>query len=109
MKTTLQILEDALVLVIDGWAQHVWAQDKDGCAVDVGSPKAACFCSEGAIIRANGGTFGLGQVYERLKEAISTELTIPDWNDVPERTHEEVIAAITRAIELKKKLLEVAV
>lgn len=70
MKTALQILEDALVYVTDGW-------------------------------RAGGGNSGVEQVEEamaRLKEAISTEISIPDWNDVPERTHEEVGAAITRAI-----------
>lgn len=109
MKTTLQILEETLVLVTDGWCQGDWAHDAYGVDVPVDSNKACCFCLEGVVVRASGGNYPdslSAEPMARLKEAIATEVCIPKWNDVPKRTKEEVIAAIKTAIALQKRWVQ---
>lgn len=117
MKTTLQILEESLVLVTDGWTQGCWARDANGVETpSMNDNRSTCFCPEGAILRSSDGagfidhiTSNVDEAMQRFKEAIGTPFQIPDWNDIPERTQKEVIAAFERAIQLEKKLLEVAV
>jgi hypothetical protein len=109
MKTTLQILEESLVLVTDGWTQGEWAKDANGKGLVYDNPKATCFCAEGAILRSGASedsSIPQEDAQERLKEAIVSTESIADWNDAPERTQEEVIVAFSRAIELEKKLLK---
>jgi hypothetical protein len=52
----------------------------------------------GATVRFAPGNIPAGvRARERLRAAIGN-LSIPGWNDAPERTHAEVLAAFDRAI-----------
>jgi hypothetical protein len=60
----------------------------------------ACVCAEEAIWRANSGAKHEGAV-NALKDLVGDRgpMTIINWNDAPERTHAEVLAAFDKAIE----------
>jgi hypothetical protein len=110
MKTVLQILEEAQKLVMAGWTQGAWARDNQGLPVKylVNGNKAVCFCTLGAIyhnIESGDDGAQIGEeTQSRFKEAISSKQNIVRWNDAPERTREEVVAAFDRAIQLEKHL-----
>lgn len=46
----------------------------------------------------------LMEAYRRLRDGagLSDKMNIPRWNDAPERTHAEVLAAFDKAIEASK-------
>jgi len=70
----------------DAWTQGKYARDAYGKEVHVDSPKATCWCLEGAFIKC----------YPRNNRKIFKKLVnkiqfIVNWNDAPERTHQDVI------------------
>jgi hypothetical protein len=85
----------ALELIKQGWTQGHTAIDILGDWVNPMSPDAVKWCSVGAIERAyTVGTAGLAR--EKLEKVIGTA-HLAKWNDAPERTHAEVIAAFEKA------------
>jgi hypothetical protein len=101
--TTAQILRDAAALVEKGWTQGCAAREIDGVFTGFSSGKASCWCVSGAIARAIydlGGDVGSrSSVYPYLWTAIGTKFQA-GWNDSPDRTQAEVVAALLRAAEL---------
>lgn len=90
-KITKQILINARKLIEIGWTQHTSHEVIDG---------VHCYCVSGAICRAAWDScYAIATSNARLKfEKIINE-NIPLWNDKPERTKEEVLAAFDKAIE----------
>jgi hypothetical protein len=81
------------------WTQKAFARTKEGHAVNELEPKAVCFCTLGALFKANQG--GSGQTCEdafRILHQVIPPGGIPMFND--NHTHAEVMAAFDRAREL---------
>lgn len=92
------------------WTQGAQARNKRGQRVADSAKNAVCFCASGAIWRAarKAGVAGLsssgGSIINDAHVALSTVINgrslsarIPDWNDAPERTQAEVVAALRQA------------
>lgn len=79
-----------------GWTQGELAKDKYGCKVEYSSPKAACFCGEGALRKANslaGRKYDFSKVFDALLQFRlfpSSNQGIHPWNDRRTRTKEDV-------------------
>lgn len=109
MKTTLQILKEARELLSEPkrWTTQAAARDATGNEVSVDSPRAACFCSIGAIERmclADG-----EEAYCRAERALrdaAKELfgsqSIVNANDRRPEGHAGVLKMFDRAIEAEE-------
>lgn len=105
-QTAVEILHEAReILVEKGWTQGCVARDARGKICDVGSRAAVCFCAMGAISKVAAFDDPLRpakQAIIALRRAIGLTRSLQGvgaWNDAPERTKEEVIAAFDKAIE----------
>ncbi len=85
------------------WTQGKYARGVAGSETGWASPTATCWCSLGALRASSPSNFDDAlQADDFLAEAIGNA-EIADWNDDPARTHAEVLAAFTLAIELARK------
>lgn len=76
------------------WTQGKFARAKNGACIGPQTAGAVRWCSIGAII-----SVGDLPSYDLLLAAIGGEWnTVAEWNDAPNRTHAEVLAAFDRAI-----------
>ena len=96
--TTLEILTAARALVARGWCQNASARDTNDCDVHYLSPSAVRFCMSGALAVATANNFE----FDKAKNYIGVGF-IPYWNDAPERTQADVLAAFDAAVELARK------
>jgi hypothetical protein len=94
--TMLEDLEAARAKVAQGWCQGVHARDKNGIKVLSVSDLATRWCAAGALL-AVGAT---SEASELLLKTIGDPPhgSIPIWNDVPERSQADVLAAFDQAI-----------
>ena len=72
-----------------------------GADIRAGSP---C-CALGAIYTAAGGRPGGVEAEEAFAEYLADHITesgIPDWNDAPERTQQEVVTALRETAEANR-------
>ena len=104
--TTAELLYEARAVIDteDKWTQGALARNAGGQElVSVLSPGAVCYCAGGAIAVAFGERYpdGSSPVWLALEAVISG--VIPTWNDKPERTHAEVLAAFDKAIEVAER------
>ena len=78
------------------WIKGDSARNAEGCYVVSWSPFAVCWCGSGA----NHAVLGLAGDWSAADEALETAVggDFPDWQDAPERTHPEVLAAFDKAI-----------
>jgi hypothetical protein len=85
--------------VVAGWCQGAVARDGDGRAVDPRSLDARRWSMLGALLAGwNGGPVAdLGRAVNSLR-ASTGQSPLEVWNDRPERTQQEVVAAFERAI-----------
>lgn len=105
---SLLTLAKDLIATPDRWTQGVSARDVYGMEVDPENPTAKCFCLTGALARARYEAFGysfigdnsFGRAHALLPRAVDYkfELSVPKWNDDPNRTHHEVLKALDAAI-----------
>ncbi len=81
------------------WVQGTDALDKVGNEVSPYSRAAVRLCPQAALLRAADTTdIQVGvRARDRFRSVISC-LSIPRWNDAPERTHADVLAAFDRAV-----------
>lgn len=100
MTTTLEILRAARAKIErpECWTKGAFARDAVGGECMSSEPDAVCWCSDGAI----GAVIATTDVhdfcaFEALSRAIGN-LHVAEWNDAPERTHAEVLAAFDAAI-----------
>lgn len=107
--TALTLLKEARAIIDEkGWTQGAYARDDRGAFIDVTSSRAVCFCTLGALRRA--------QV--DLKDSVSldsyktaalwlNEAGVPrgfgSWNDAPTRTKVDVLAMFDKAIALAEE------
>ena len=111
---TLEVLIAARALVARGWTQRAYARDAQQNKIhDLTHPDVACMCAVGAIIASDSeavserGTITdslnalLGSIEDQTSSRrafTSASQLIASWNDAPERTQADVIAAFDRAI-----------
>lgn len=107
----VQILTEVAQLLKMGWCQGVSAKNSQGFAVIPSDPTARSWCLLGALERA---VVAYGQAHPYHRLPILTSLidllampipahmtcepirSVPLWNDLPERTHAEVLAHVER-------------
>ena len=99
MTTTLEILRAARAKIErpECWTKGELARDAAGNSVTPDSAEAVCWCPVGAIHAST--LIGHERFCARhvIVNAIDS-LNIGGWNDAPERTHAEVLAAFDAAI-----------
>jgi len=103
----------ALVDTPDKWTKGSYAKDGQGRQVPSYSEQAQCFCTLGAFFHASASFHEKPfiqtpehelmerQARRALGNAINPKalfILFADWNDAPERTHAEVLAAYDKAI-----------
>lgn len=115
-KRVANILMSAKLLILDpkAWTQGATARLPDGEIVDATNARAVCFCSLGAIAHVTDLRLNADNAPETVKRhgdaanalwrAISPlgELSIIGFNDSPDRTHADVLAAFDLAIEAER-------
>jgi hypothetical protein len=72
------------------WTQGAFARDRYGHDVPPDSPYATSWCLEGAAVAVGASAY-------RLHKALNV-FSVAWWNDGPQRTHEEVLTMLNRAI-----------
>lgn len=100
MSAVADKLREARALIERGWTQGQWARGKSGRPVRYNSRFAVCWCSSGAQARAFGKDWEGYQDAKEMFFAAIEHSNIAVWNDAPERTQAEVLAAFDKAIEL---------
>jgi hypothetical protein len=87
-----RIRKAANLIETRGWTQHVMARDAAGKpTARFNDPLAASYCTLGAINAVGG---GIEEVW--LLERETGIRDIPNWNDDPERTKEDVVAVLRK-------------
>lgn len=91
------------------WTQGEFGRRADGSYTMLPSLReAVCFCAEGAIGRAAGirdiAELGASEALIFMERFVSpgTPWAVSGWNDAPDRTQAEVVAALRAAAELAK-------
>lgn len=77
------------------WTKEAYALDANGDHVACDYEGAVRWCAVGAI-----GYVGQELIDTAFREFLPEGWILENWNDAPERTHAEVLAAFDRAIEL---------
>jgi len=97
----IDLLRQARELLADPkrWTQGTGARAGDGLATGVHSANAICWCAWGALVYVHTDLNSLSDSLDLIATIVG-ESEVSSWNDAPERTHEEVLAAFDRAIEL---------
>ena len=102
MTTTRDTLIAARALIAEPgrWTQGATARRAaDNTSTGASSPDSARWCMRGAIQAANRGTWiNENAAVERLCDVLGDPESLADWNDAPERRHEDVLAAFDKAI-----------
>lgn len=105
LPLVLAALERARTLIKAGWVQGHYVTNSADQGVGVASTTAAKFCAQGAVL----------WTYHEMGPALQYDLTVTleclyrlnaaancpnigHWNDVPSRTHQEVLEVFDRAI-----------
>jgi hypothetical protein len=106
-----QMLRYARVLLAAGWCQRAEAHDEQGEPVEPCDVMAASWSLAGAI-RAVASDVGDedGELERDASRALALVLEmpaeeLPAWNDDPQRTHRDVLAACDCAVELVPELV----
>jgi hypothetical protein len=95
MKTVSQILNEAADLLEQpgAWTQGKDARNELGAGTYSADLRACSFCILGAIRRVGGTGHDRWKAVGALCRSLGIE-NIAEWNDAPERTQEEVVAAL---------------
>jgi len=107
---TVKALREARRLIKKGWTRRAFARDKWRHSVASDSPRAACFCAEGAINRAVALAADpctvKDQAIIQLKKHIPPyqPQNVVSWNDHPQRTKQEVVRVFTKAIQMLESI-----
>ena len=95
----LEVLKRARALLAPegAWCQGVIARGKRGVSVDPRGGYAVSFCAAGALLAAgDSGHRANNFLFSHLP--YQQPIAIGDWNDLPERTHQDVLDVFDRAI-----------
>lgn len=89
-----------ILVIKQNWAQGEMAKDVHGEAVTALDEKAVSWDLSGAIyIACKGEQAVYKSAFRAFRVAAGTD-SISQWNDHPERTHEEVLAALDETIKM---------
>ena len=75
------------------WTKGKYARNKAGELADI--KEGACWCVDGALTLCYSGDSEYYKARKRLRNVVG--FSIIGWNDAPERTFEEVQAALRKA------------
>jgi len=108
-----QLLIEAKELIKDpeDWTKGEYARNAAGVKVADSHPNACQWCTVGALWRASGFLQGdpvldsqkgnlVNDACGLLLQAIGRKRDLSPWNDLPETTHQDVMNAYNKAIEL---------
>ena len=103
-----EMLSEARALLARGWCQFDNALDEDSDPVDPTSASARSWSASGALLAVWEQWRSAGKPAELVSRGYAEATLalkaiagdIAPWNDTPERTHEQVLAAFDHAIEL---------
>lgn len=97
----LQILTNTKARINSGWCQNYWAKDEKGHCCSYENPNACSFCINGAVLKSRTSPdIDVYDVFRHIRRAGNIpSMGIPLWNDNPNRTKEEVIALLDKAIQ----------
>jgi hypothetical protein len=113
MNKHVKVLQDARELITKGWTQKVYARLADNAPIHFFNKDACSFCMVGAIYRCNvaivdNGTtdnyynyYGIQYLWTAL--GFNGESQLTEWNDIPNRTVDEVLTVYDNAIVLAEK------
>lgn len=111
-----RVLRGARALILDPakWTKGVLARDHAGAKIHPTNPRAVCFCAVGSVLNLTGDVRldpREQAAFDLLRRAIGKgeQTSIGRWQDEPDRTHAEVLAAFDRAIEAGEKKARVRV
>lgn len=94
-----QFLELTKEVVQKGWTKNYFARNADQDPVPITHPYATCFCLVGALRRVSNVRMVEIPIEAQLAlQRVVGRQSIPDFNDDPETTKEDVINAIEEAI-----------
>jgi hypothetical protein len=98
VNVTQRVLVAAKARISDPakWTKGACARNADGDTVDIYDRRACQWCSMGAILAALPPTLCISFVAAAMRPAVNGEWFVT-WQDKPERTHAEVMAAFDRA------------
>lgn len=103
--TAVDLLAGARALIEKGFCKGASARDAKGFPTPFGGPSACSWCASGAICHlASIVTASHKVAMAALRKAAGTTGSIAYWNDAPERTQADVLAAYDRAIEIARSL-----
>lgn len=100
--TTLEVLQGMRSRLATGWTQYAVARNRFGVRVASSSSEACSWCIMGAASATTRNADERSSAYTRLYQSGIRLLTVGEWNDIPGRTQEEVLALIDSAIERVK-------
>lgn len=105
--TVVEVLEGAADLIASGWTKEALARNAEGKTVEPEDDDATCWCLMGATDRAaadGGSPWQVAyQARDIFRQSMGGELfCIPDWNDAPERTQDEVVAKLREAAAIAR-------
>ena len=93
---TAKILRDAASLIEEkGWTQNAFARDAEGNLVPSWSGAATCYCASGALRAVAPLADQRADARRVLRDQFATpggDRSIPNWNDHPDQTAENVVA-----------------
>ncbi|WP_158809644.1 hypothetical protein [Beijerinckia sp. L45] len=98
MNPTQKALAGTRSIVEKGWCQGAFARNQIGDVVLVDAPEACSFCLIAAISKSTAGSEAWGNAVFAFKSAIGWNSALSTWNDQPDRTRDEVLAAIDAGI-----------
>jgi hypothetical protein len=108
------MLMEARGLLLRGWSKGAQARESTGHVVNAWSDEAASWSLVGALLASwhrhddrldadfvahSAEARGLAEATDVLSRATGT-LALDPWNDAPERTRSDVIAAVDRALNM---------
>ena len=109
--TDRELMELARFLISKGWNQKSGATTEDGRFCGTNSPEAHNYCVIGAMYRAvhdtsfgmsdrrqSGLSHHLGRIFQRANKMNPEISHIANWNDDKNRTKEQVLAAMDKAV-----------
>ncbi len=85
------------------WTQNAFARTSDDKRVFPYSSNAVCWCARGVVAKElqHSDEWETPHAYDYLRRAAGA-LSIATWNDAPERTQAEVVAALRKAAEMAR-------
>jgi len=103
-KTVADILTAAADLIDKpgAWTQHVFAKSSPDATDHLSGydPKAVCWCALGAMEAAAGEELSCMAIFGQAETFLVAEVgNVPSWNDAPNRTQAEVVAALRAAAD----------